>query len=178
MKGLNKIFSVVKGGNKSTKELIASKIEAVYTVVHKTSNMKVKIQLYLFLFQYHSYIHGSLTDRYYRSLYDFLLSPDIISCSLLELFFDLLLISIQQDENLNRALAFLKRTLQLCFTAQPNFIVTTLIMIGKIVEEKDSLKIMIAQTENRMQEDQEAREKYDPNAREPIYAGAQNTLPW
>lgn len=69
IKGLNKIFTFIKGGNKETKELISSKIESVYTIVHKTTNFKAKIQLYLFLFQYHSHIHGSLTDRYYRSLY-------------------------------------------------------------------------------------------------------------
>ena len=69
IKGLNKIFSFIKEGNKETKALISSKIESVYKIIHVTTNIKAKIQLYLFLFQYHSHIHGSLTDRFYRSLY-------------------------------------------------------------------------------------------------------------
>lgn len=150
IKGLNKIFNFIKGGNKETKALIESKIESVYKIVHKTVNTKAKIQLYLFLFQYHSHIHGSLTDRYYRSLYDFINHGEILHCSLAELFFDLVLISIKQDENINRALAFMKRMLQLCFSAQANFIATTLIMIGKILEEKESLRIVMHQKEDCM----------------------------
>jgi hypothetical protein len=73
IKGLNKIFTFIKGGNKDTKTLIESKIESVYKIIHKTTNTKAKIQLYLFLFQYHSHIHGSLTDRFFRSLYEFIL---------------------------------------------------------------------------------------------------------
>jgi len=33
-------------------------------------------------------------------------------------------------------MAFIKRLLQLAFTADTNFIVTTLILVGKIVQEK------------------------------------------
>jgi hypothetical protein len=72
IKGLNKIFLFIKSGNKDTKALIESKIDSIYKILHKTTNTKAKIQLYLFLFQYHSHIHGNLTDRYYRSLYDFI----------------------------------------------------------------------------------------------------------
>lgn len=60
----------------------------------------------------------------------------MLHCSLTEVFFDLLLVSLKQDENINRVLAFLKRILQLCMTAQANFIVTSLILIGKIFENK------------------------------------------
>lgn len=151
----------IKGGNKETKALIESKIESVYAIIHKTTNTKAKIQLYLFLFQYHSHIHGSLTDRYYRSLYEFISHSEILHCSLAELFFDLILVSIKQDENINRILAFLKRMLQLCFTAQANFIATTLIMIGKVFEEKESLKVVIRQKENCMTDDTEESKFYD-----------------
>ena len=52
------------------------------------------------------------------------------------MFFDLLMISLKEDQNLNRNLAFIKRLLQLCFEAQSNFVVTCLILIGKIISEK------------------------------------------
>ena len=68
--------------------------------------------------------------------------------------------------------------LQLCITAQANFIVTTLIMIGKIIEDKDSLKIVLRQKENVMGQEGEEGKRYDATKREPIYAGAENMLVW
>jgi len=68
-----------------------------------------------------------------------------LHCSLAELFFDLVLVSIKQDESVTRSLAFIKRILQLCLPAQSNFIVTTLLMIGKLIDEKEALKITVHQ---------------------------------
>lgn len=117
----------------------------MYKIVHKTTNTKAKIQLYLFLFQYHSHIHGSLTDRYYRSLYDLIKNDEVLNTSLAEVFFDLLLISIKEDQNLARKLAFIKRILQICFSAQANFIATTLLMLNNIIQESEAVKIKIHQ---------------------------------
>jgi ribosome biogenesis protein MAK21 len=63
--------------------------------------------------------------------------------SLLELFFDLLLISVKQDTNLNRVMAFVKRLFQVCFTANPNFIITCLIAFSKIRETHSGLHTML-----------------------------------
>lgn len=126
----------IKGGSKHTKEIVEAKIESVYKIVHKTTNTKAKIQLLLFLFQGHSHLHGSLPDRYFRILYEFIGTEEILRCSLVEVFFDLLLVSIKQDTNMNRSWAFLKRILQLCLGGQTNFIVTCLLLIGRILKEK------------------------------------------
>jgi hypothetical protein len=47
----------------------------------------------------------------------------------------------------------MKRMLQLCLSAQANFIATTLIMIGKVLEEKEALRITIRQKENCLADD-------------------------
>jgi hypothetical protein len=49
------------------------------------------------------------------------------------MFFDLLLLSMKEDQNLNRNLAFIKRLLQLCFESESNFVVTCLILISKVI---------------------------------------------
>ncbi len=59
------------------------------------------------------------------------------------MFFDLILVCMKEDENLNRILAMAKRMLQLCFGANSNFIITTLLMLDKIIESKDGLKIVL-----------------------------------
>lgn len=61
------------------------------------------------------------------------------------MFFDLLLICMKEDQNLNRTLAFIKRLLQLCFEAETNFIATCLILVNKVILEKDSIQIMMKQ---------------------------------
>ena len=68
------------------------------------------------------------------------------------MFFDLLLLSMKEDQNMNRTLAFIKRLLQLCFEAQSNFIVTCLILINKVILEKESIQIMMKQRENNLEE--------------------------
>lgn len=140
----------MKSGNKSTREAIENKIETVYKMFHKTPNTKAKVQLLLFLFQSCTNLKGSISDRFYRVLYQFLGSNEILHCSLAEMFFDLLLISLKEDTNMNRMLAFIKRLLQLCFTAQANFIVTCLILINKVIMEKQPLQIMMKQKQNLM----------------------------
>lgn len=102
----------------------------------------------LFLFQSCTNLKGQITDRFYRVLYEFLNNNEIVHCSIAEMFFDLLLLSMKEDQNMNRTLAFIKRLLQLCFEAQSNFIVTCLILVGKVIIEKEEIRIMMKQKEN------------------------------
>jgi ribosome biogenesis protein MAK21 len=113
--------------------VIETKVELVYKTFHKTQNTKAKVQLLLFLFQSCTHLRGSISDRFYRVLYEFLNTNEILHCSISEMFFDLLLLSMKEDQNLNRTLAFIKKLLQLCFEAQSNFIVTCLILINKVI---------------------------------------------
>lgn len=153
IKGLNKIFAFMKTGNKETMSVIEAKVETVYKTFHKTQNTKAKVQLLLFLFQSCTHLKGAISDRFYRVLYEFINTKEILRCSIAEMFFDLLLLSMKEDQNLNRTLAFIKRLLQLCFEAQSNFIVTCLILINKVILEKESIQIMMKQKENNLEED-------------------------
>ena len=50
-------------------------------------------------------------------------------------------------------MAMVKRLLQLCFKAPVNFIVTCLIMVGKIIDENDSFRIALRRKENWLEGD-------------------------
>jgi hypothetical protein len=52
--------------------VIEAKVELVYKTFHKTQNTKAKVQLLLFLFQSCTHLKGSISDRFYRILYEFL----------------------------------------------------------------------------------------------------------
>jgi hypothetical protein len=86
-------------------------------------------------------------------LYDFINNDQIIHSSLTEMFFDLILICIKADENLGRVLAMSKRMLHLCFTANSNFIITTLIAIDKVIQSNEGFKIFLQQSENVLEDE-------------------------
>lgn len=69
------------------------------------------------------------------------------------MFFDLVLVCMKEDENLNRVLAMAKRMLQLCFGANSNFIVTTLLMLDKVIQSNEGFKIFLQKSENSMEDD-------------------------
>jgi hypothetical protein len=125
--------------------------------VHITPNIKAKIQLLLFLFQSHAHLHGNLSsnNRFYRVIYDFIGKDEILHSSLSEMFFDLILVCMKEDENLNRVLAIAKRMLQLCFGASSSFIVTTLLMIDRVIQSNEGLKIFLQKGENTMSDEGE-----------------------
>lgn len=45
-----------------------------------------------------------------------------------------------------------KRMLQLCFSANTNFIVTTLLMLDKVIQGNEGFKIFLQQSENVMED--------------------------
>ena len=65
-----------------------------------------------------------------------------------------------------------KRMLQLCFGASSNFIVTTLLMLDKVIQSKEGFKIFLNQSENALADEGTADSGYDMNKRDPLFAGA------
>jgi hypothetical protein len=100
----------------------------------------------------------------------------MVHSSLVEMFFDLLLISMKEDEDLGRVLAMVKRILHICLGASSGFIVTSLILIDKLVDSRESLQTFLNQRENMLGEDED--EMYDITKREPKYANAAKTCLW
>ena len=71
------------------------------------------------------------------------------------MFFDLILVCMKEDENLNRVLAMAKRMLQLCFAANSNFIVTTLLMLDRLIQSNEGFKIFLQKGENTLADETE-----------------------
>lgn len=86
-------------------------IDNLYRLVHKSENLKIKIQTILFIFQILQSLNA-LTDRYFRLLYTLLFLPDIFTTSLNEIFFDLIFFSLKEDSSIVRVKSFVKRILQ------------------------------------------------------------------
>ena len=71
-----------------------------------------------------------------------------------------------------------KRILQLCLGAQSNFIITTLLMIDRVIQGNDGYKLFLRQPEKSMNEESDKNEKYDINKRDPQFCHADETCLW
>jgi ribosome biogenesis protein MAK21 len=72
-----------------------------------------------------------------------------------EVFFDILYFSVKNDEDVNRAKAFLKRLFQIALNSSSNFIVTCLMFLAKIFKAKPGLETIITHNQNFYTEDEE-----------------------
>jgi ribosome biogenesis protein MAK21 len=80
-------------------------------------------------------------DRYYNALYRKMIDPEVIHVSnkITSLYFHIIHRSIQQDSNVPRAKAFVKRLLQMTLSFPPNKACGALIVLNKILKSRPEI---------------------------------------
>lgn len=144
LRGVNIIFPEIKNkkaGQEFFKAFFDKEVDSLYRLVHMSSNLKIRIQTLLFIYQVQS-IHYQLNDRFYNLLYEMLHEPQVQSSSLQELFFDLLFFALKADFNINRLKGFVKRLLQVAISSTPGFMATSLIFVSNLVQVHKQLVTM------------------------------------
>lgn len=86
------------------------------------------------LIQQLSSSHPRSTDRFYRTLYESLLDPRLLTSSKQALYLNLLFKALKSDVNLKRVKAFSKRLLQVVGMNQPSFACGALYLLREIEE--------------------------------------------
>lgn len=76
--------------------------------------------------------HQGVVDRYYRTLYESLLDPRLLTSSKQALYLNLLFKSLRSDLNIKRVKAFTKRLLQVVSMHQPSFACGALYMLREL----------------------------------------------
>ncbi|OTF82148.1 CCAAT/enhancer-binding protein zeta-like protein [Euroglyphus maynei] len=117
----NKTMSVLLTGisrafpySKLENDLIEKHLDTFYKLIHYV-NRNTAIQTLSIMFQMILFTeNGTLTDRFYSSLYRFLLDTTIDQCSKLNLLLNILYRSLKHDPIQRRVRAFIKRLLQVC----------------------------------------------------------------
>jgi hypothetical protein len=145
------------------KPLLADKIETLFRLSHSKS-LKLRIETLNLIFNIVKYLDGNLIDRYFRSLYELLLTKELSVSKSLRLFLKLALQSLVFDNNLNRVAAFLKRLLGVCLLSEPPFICCVLIVVSQVLRNKHKLWKML--------ETNKQTELYDNSKRDPAYTNA------
>jgi ribosome biogenesis protein MAK21 len=90
----------------------------------------------------------SLSDRYYRILYEALLDGRLLTTSKHGLFLSLLFRSIRADTDLKRVKGFCKRILQIAFMGPTQFTCACLYLVGKVCSIHPGVRILIEQGES------------------------------
>ncbi|CAD8044398.1 unnamed protein product [Paramecium primaurelia] len=160
LKGINKTLPYGQSFLDQLKELFKENEKLIYKLIATSENFKIKIQTLYFVYQI-----SDLNAHFYRSLYEILLSQEIQSTSLGELFFDLLFLSIKQDNEIVRQKAIIKRLLQISMHSNLAFTITALICVQKLCIEIPQLL-----------EETNENQEYLYFKRDPLFSGASSFL--
>ncbi|ORY13716.1 CBF/Mak21 family-domain-containing protein [Clohesyomyces aquaticus] len=189
--GVNRAFPFAKTDD----EKFGEKLDTIFEVTH-SSNFNTSIQALMLIQQISATTHLS-ADRFYRTLYESLLDPRLITSSKHIMYLNLLYRALKGDVSIKRVKAFVKRLLQIIHLHEPPFICGVLYLINELIITFPSIKTMISTPEDNasdsgeehyedVQEDAamvNGREPskhphYDPKKRDPDHAHADLSCLW
>ncbi|KAL1883859.1 hypothetical protein VTK73DRAFT_7647 [Phialemonium thermophilum] len=176
-------------------------LDTLFKITH-SSNFNTSIQALMLIQQLASSKHLAV-DRFYRTLYESLLDPRLITSSKQALYLNLLYRSLKNDISVRRVKAFVKRILQILNLHQPSFACGALFLIGELEILFPDLKTLLNEPEENdedeeevykdvVEEDNEApqpasnnlseaerrKQAYDGRKRDPEYSNADKSCLW
>ncbi|KAI0430420.1 CBF/Mak21 family-domain-containing protein [Xylaria sp. FL1042] len=175
---------------------LESHLDTLFRITH-SSNFNTSIQA-LMLIQQLSVNRHIATERYYRTLYESLLDPRLITSSKQALYLNLLYRSLKADVDVRRVKAFVKRMLQILNLHQPSFVCGIIYLaielslafpdiktLLSVPEENDAEETMLpavsdasAHDASHEVEKSRAANVYDGRKRDPEYSNAHLSCLW
>ncbi|KAJ8114742.1 hypothetical protein ONZ43_g4834 [Nemania bipapillata] len=125
---------------------LESHLDTLFRITH-SSNFNTSIQA-LMLIQQLSSNRQLATERYYRTLYESLLDPRLITSSKQALYLNLLYRSLRTDSDVRRVKAFVKRMLQIINLHQPSFVCGIIYLAIEISVTFPDLKTLLSVSED------------------------------
>lgn len=152
-------------------------LETLFKIAH-SANFNTGIQA-LLLIQHLSSSRNIASDRFYRTLYESLLDPRLVTSSKQSLYLNLLLRALKNDVDSRRVKAFAKRMLQIASLHQPAFACGLLYVVGHLRESFPDLSTLVQEPEESIFDDEdEERPVYDGRKRDPEYSNANRSCLW
>lgn len=105
-------------------------MDTLFKITH-AGTFNTSIQALTLIFQV-CQSRQTVSDRFYRTLYDSLFDGRLITSSKQAMYLNLLIKSLKADTSINRIMAFVKRLLQMLGMHQPPFICGALYMLGEV----------------------------------------------
>lgn len=175
-------------------------MDTLFKITH-SSNFNTSVQALMLIEQLSTTKHLAV-DRFYKTLYESLLDPRLITSSKHTLYLNLLFRALRYDVNIKRVKAFAKRLLQIITLHQPPFICGVLFLLSELVETFPSLKSLFNDPEDDGERDTEVfrdvpedaaddqiqdgpmlssklpSESYDGRKRDPEFSNADKSCLW
>lgn len=153
-------------------------LDTLFKIAH-SANFNTGIQA-LLLIQHLSHSRNLASDRFFRTLYESLLDPRLVTSSKQALYLNLLLRSLKNDLDVRRVKAFAKRMLQIAGLHQPAFVCGLLYVVSSLQETFPDLATLVNEPEESIFDDDEPGERpvYDGRKRDPEYSNANRSCLW
>ncbi|KAG5926489.1 hypothetical protein E4U42_003263 [Claviceps africana] len=153
-------------------------VDTLFKIAH-SANFNTGIQA-LLLIQHLSAARNLATDRFYRTLYESLLDPRLVTSSKQALYLNLLLRALKSDVDVRRVKAFAKRMLQISNLHQPPFVCGLLYVIAHLRQTFPDLSTLVETPETSIFDDETsaALPGYDGRKRDPEHSNAQRSCLW
>ncbi|KAG8533446.1 uncharacterized protein KY384_002229 [Bacidia gigantensis] len=177
-------------------------VDTLFRITH-SSNFNTSIQALLLIQQLQGATQ-SFSDRFYRTLYESLLDPRLLTSSKQAMYLNLLYRSLRSDLDVKRIKAFAKRLLQVISMHQPSFTCGAIYLLRELETVFPSLSNFVSQPEENLDDDEEVfrdvpdplsttqppskdalltpaahqRPSYDGRKRDPVHASASASTCW
>lgn len=172
-------------------------LDTLFKVTH-SSNFNTSIQALMLIQQLNGSHQGSV-DRFYRTLYESLLDPRLLTSSKQALYLNLLFRALKADLNVKRVQAFAKRLLQVAAMHQPSFTCGILYLLRELAGVFPVLSTFIDQHAEASDEEEDfhdvpetqelqrpsplpvphrTKTAYDGRKRDPSHANASESSLW
>ena len=175
-------------------------MDTLFRITH-SSNFNTSIQALILIEQLATTKHLAV-DRFYRTLYESLLDPRLVTSSKHTLYLNLLFRALRSDVNIKRVKAFVKRLLQIVTLHQPPFICGVIYLVRELEGMFPGLKSLFNDPEENDEDDEEVfrdvpegesvpqarngaasknkppSELYDGRKRDPEHSNADKTCLW
>ena len=173
-------------------------MNTIFKVTH-SSNFNTSIQALMLIQQISSTKHYS-ADRFYRTLYESLLDPRLLTSSKQIMYLNLLYKSLKSDVNVKRVQAFVKRLLQIITLHEAPFVCGVLYLVSELEVTFPSIRNMMREPEADPEDEEEhfddvpedgeapkesandvskpAAVHYDARKRDPEHSNAERSALW
>ncbi|KAI5274240.1 CBF-domain-containing protein [Aureobasidium subglaciale] len=147
--GVNRAFPFAKTDDPT----FEAHLDTIFRVTH-SSNFNTSIQALMLIQQISATKHFS-ADRFYRTLYESLLDPRLITSSKQIMYLNLLYKSLKMDINVKRVQAFVKRLLQTITLHEAPFVCGVLYLVSELETAFPTIRNMIREPEADPEDEEE-----------------------
>ncbi|EJT98063.1 CBF-domain-containing protein [Dacryopinax primogenitus] len=153
-------------------------VDLLFRITH-SATFNISVQSLMLVFHVMADNKG-IVDRFYRTLYESLFDPRLLTASKQILYLNLLFKALKADPSFDRQIAFVKRIFQTLTLHQPPFICGAIYLMGELFTNKPDLRALL-RTGSILEgasEEADPRTAYDPRKRDPLYAHASSSQLW